>query len=399
MKILIKNALTPKQNQLKRCQLLINGERIEKLSFEEISTESLNVFDADGLLLLPGIIDPHVHLREPGSPDKENMYSGSCAAAAGGVSTVLDMPNTNPPTLTLELLSQKRQLAAKMVVNYGFYFGGTKSAVAAMKSAQNIPGTKVYMDITTGKLIERDTDSLLEIFKASKLVAVHAEEENVSLAIALAEKAQKTLYCCHISTARELDIIAEAKNRGRPVKCEAAPHHLFLTEEDDTSGFTKMKPPLRSKNDVNALWEAIQSGLVDTIGTDHAPHTLSEKESDKPPFGVPGLETSLPLMLSAVQDGRLTYDRLRALMCENPADIFGIKDRGKLEAGYYADCVLVDIQHTRPVRGNALHTKCRWSPFEGRFLSGWPKYTFVNGKLVYEEGKIHNIPAGELEIV
>lgn len=400
MTLLIKNALSIRNGNLRKCSLLIKKDKIASFSFYDVKEKpEYLVLDAEGLLLLPGIIDPHVHFRQPGFTHKETLFTGSCAAAAGGVTTVFDMPNTSPPTITVNALNQKRELANTMVVNYGFYFGGVASAIKQIPKAKNVPGTKVYMDITTGKHIVSDIKDLQAIFKVSKRVAVHAEQMNVKVAIDLAKKAKKLLYCCHISTAKELALIAEAKNNGQKVKCEVTPHHLFLSHDDDKSAFTKMKPPLREKKNQAALWNGIESGIIDTVGTDHAPHTEEEKNSLTPPFGIPGIETSLPLMLTAVAEGKTTYERVRELMCHNPAKIFKVKGRGKIKKGNYADLVLVDITNYKKVDAKKFHSKCKWSPFDGRELTGWPKYTFVNGNLIYDNGRINNIPAHEAKFL
>ncbi|MBN1896222.1 MAG: amidohydrolase family protein [Candidatus Aenigmarchaeota archaeon] len=399
MNILIRNALTPDSGRLRKCDLRISGERIDDFSFTDMEPEDDNeVMDAEGLLMLPGIIDPHVHLREPGLTHKEDFMTGSHAAAAGGVTTVLDMPNSIPPAKTAAGIEEKRKLSKGMVVNHAFHICGFPGTISEVSKAKNVPATKVFMNDTTGCLMVSDRYHLMNIFSQSRLVAVHAEGEKVSEAIDISSRTGKPVYCCHISAGSEIIMINNAKADSRKVFCEVTPHHLFLNRKNDRSPFTKMKPPLKSEADVESLWKAVNDGIVDTIGSDHAPHTVAEKESGNPPFGVPGLETSLPLMLTAVRDRKTSYGKVLDLMCRNPAKIFGISGRGEIRKGNYADIVLADIKGTKKVEGSKLFTKCKWSPFEGMELTGWPKYTFVNGKLVYDSGRINEIPAMEAEI-
>ncbi|RMF07038.1 dihydroorotase, partial [Candidatus Woesearchaeota archaeon] len=358
--LLVKNALSPRYGKLEKAWIIIKNDRIKNISFKNqprsflktADSDRATLIDADGGLLLPGAIDPHVHLREPGMTHKEDFETGSRAAAAGGITTVLDMPNTKPPVFTLKELQLKRTLArGRMMVNYGFYMGARpadssdrsviKKICSEIKKAKNVPGTKIYMDETTGNHIISDEKALERIFRASRLVAVHAESANVKKAIAAAKSARKKLYCCHISTSKEISYIAEAKMKQK-VYCEVTPHHLFLSEEDYTNGFRKMKPPLRSRDNVDSLWEAIRNGIVDTIGTDHAPHTLQEKKSDNPPYGVPGLETMMPLVLTAARDGAIDYESVKKLTSQNAAKIFRMRGRGILRKNFFADISIYD---------------------------------------------------------
>lgn len=361
--------------------------------------EADRVIDACRNFVIPGIIDPHVHFREPGLTHKEDLYTGSRAAASGGITTFIDMPNTVPPTLTYFELEEKRFLAKKSLVNYGFYIGASKDNLAELKKAnqdENIAGTKLFMNLSTGKMMIDDPDTIMEVFTSSKLVAVHAEGPKVEEAIKYAIRTGTRLYLCHISTAAEIDTIRRYR-RGNEwarenVYVEVTPHHLFLTDHDyaEQGAFAKMIPSLKTKADQEALWRAISDGTVDTIGTDHAPHTENEKRSDNPPGGVTGEETMLPLMLGAIARKRLSLERLVALTSRNPARIFRIKNKGAIGEGYDADLVIIDTELEREVVNDKLETKCRLSPFNGWNLKGWPVATIVGGNVVFDHGKIYN---------
>jgi dihydroorotase len=335
---------------------------------------------------------------------KEDFMTGSMAAAAGGITTFLDMPNTIPPTSTIALLDEKRRLAEKSIVNYGFHFCAasvdSNSNVDEIKKAKNIASVKVFMNLSTGKLMINDEKVLDEIFAASKenpgIVSVHAEEEMVEKAIKLAKKHNTKLYLCHISKADEVNMIRREKTHD--VFVEVTPHHLFLTEIDDKDSFTKMKPSLRTLDDQEALWQAIDEGIVDTIGTDHAPHTVEEKQSAQFPYGIPGCETMLPLLLNSVNESKISLETIQKLCCENPANIFRIKNKGFIREGYDADLVVVDMDLVKTVDNAQLFTKCKWSPFRGKTLTGWPVMTIVNGAKVfdyYSDRQIINIEVDE----
>ena len=379
---------------LKNCRIIRDGKevirdlRIEGGKILEITDK---IVGDDGLDLkdryvLPGIIDPHVHFREPGLTHKEDFYTASKACAAGGVTTFLDMPNTVPPTTTVKLLEEKRKLAKKSIVNYGFHFGGAVDNIEEIKKVKNVASTKVFLNLSTGKLLIEDDKILKEIFSNSKLITVHAEGSMVNKAIKLTKECGNRLYLCHISLREELDTIREHKTKR--MYAEVTPHHLFLSDEDYEDGFTKMYPSLKSILDQEALYEAIKDGLIDTIGTDHAPHTVGEKLESSPPGGVPGVETVLPLLLNAVNLGLLDLPTITRLCCENPAKIFGIKNKGFIKKGYDADLVVLDMDLVQEVNEDMLFTKCKWSPFSGRTLKGWPVMTIVNGNLVFDHGEI-----------
>lgn len=338
-------------------------------------------YQEDGKVLIPGVIDVHVHFRDPGAPEKEDWESGSAAALAGGVTTVLDMPNTNPATVTVEALEAKRAIAkAKSKVGFGLFFGATRDNLDEIRKAQNICGIKIYMGSSTGNLLLDDPAIWEEVFKIAKEknvpVVVHAETESMiqagkrdcecarvatEAAIALREKIGNRLHIAHLSCRAEVELVRAHKCP--ELTCEVTPHHLLFTKEDQKDGFLKMNPPLRSKEDVEALWEGLRDGTIDCIATDHAPHTMEEKKSENPPAGVPGVEFMLPLMLNAVNEGKLTLERLVELTSENPSRIFGVPVQGQ---------VLVDMNLEKTIRREDVKSKCGWSPYENRNIKGWP---------------------------
>jgi len=382
---------------LKNKDILVHNGKIKQIE-SIIPEKDVKLFvDLKNKIVLPGIIDPHVHFREPGLTHKEDWATGSRAAVKGGVTTVLDMPNTKPATISVELLQEKRKLAAeKSIVNFGFHFGSTAGNVEEIKKAKNIPSVKVFMDATTGNMLIQDKTVLNMIFSATKTISAHAEDKSVVKAINITKDIGNRLYLCHISTKQELYYIKQAGN----VFCEVTPHHLFLTEEDynKKGSLAMMKPMLKTKEDQIALWKGIEEGIVNTIGSDHAPHTIEEKESDNPAYGVPGVETLLPLMLNAVNEGKISLARVQKLTSENPAKIFGIKNKGKIQVGYDADLTIIDMEKEQKVQNKDMLTKCKWTPFDGMKLKGWPVMTIVNGNIIYDNGKINEILAKEIKI-
>ena len=367
---------------------------------------------------LPGLIDHHVHLRDPGATHKEDFESGTKAAVAGGFVMVLDMPNNPEPTITRSALDKKTRLAhEKAVCDVGFIFGaGTrhpefisgstigheekkilKQAIVLSDSERiqhdevgntsefpkiidDVYALKVYMDTTTGNLLIEDEHILENIFTkwpSHKPIVVHAEDETMKKAIGLAKKFSKKLHVAHLSQKSELERVIEEKQKGFPITCEVTPHHLFLTEKDAVvlGPYGIMKPPLKSRKDVDFLWKHIDA--IDCIATDHAPHTKEEKESDKPLYGVPGLETSLPLMLTAVHDGRITIEDVIRLMHTRPREIFGIS----IDVDSYAE---VELNSEYQILNTDLFTKCGWSPFDGMNVKGRVIKTVIRGKDVYK---------------
>lgn len=385
--------------------------------------------DAEGLTLLPGVIDPQVHFREPGLEYKEDLFTASCACAKGGVTSFLEMPNTRPLTTTQEALDDKlRRAAEKCLVNYGFFIGATPENLPDLLEANPTCGIKIFMGSMHGPLLN-DREELLEpIFaKGKRLIAVHAEDQArinqrrqeyagitdpaihstiqdnqaalnaTQLALKLSKKYQRRLHILHLSTAEEAELLR--KDKPSWVTAEVTPQHLLLnTSAYETIGtLAQMNPPLRSPHDNEVLWQALLDGVLDFIATDHAPHTLEEKAQTYPnsPSGMPGVETSLPLMLTQAMRGRCTVAQVSNWMSTAVAKAYGIPKKGAIAPGYDADLILVDLDNYRPVLREEVLTKCGWSPFEGWNLTGWPVYTIVGGHVVYEKGQLHTEVRGE----
>ena len=398
MPLLLKNCRILINDKVYSKNILIKSGKISKITNKELKSDS--VIDARNNFVLPGLVDCHVHFREPGMTQKEDFLSGSKAAAKGGVTTIFDMPNTIPPTTTIAALEEKRKLAAKSIVNYGLVFGTINENISDIKKAKNIPAVKLYMDYTTGDLKIDDFEYISEVFNLSKITIIHAEGQNVKNAvdIMIKNKIKNRLHVAHVSSQKEL-IHAKQNKIKNQVSVEVTPNHLFMNDKDlkTLGAFAEMKPRLKTEHDQKALWLGIENGTVDTIATDHAPHLKEEKEQANYPFGVPGIETLLPLLLDAFNNNRLTIPQIIKLCCENPAKIFKIKNKGILKEGYDADLVIVDLDKRQAVRNEDLLTKCKWSPYDGKILKGWPLTTIVNGNVVYDNGEIHEVKAKEVQ--
>ena len=415
-----KNKITILKNGIdvfgKKIEILINGEIIQKISenidesrFE--NNENTKIIDIEEKLVMPGVIDVHTHMREPGITYKEDFTTGSRACAKAGITTFYDMPNTIPTTTTLENLLEKKKLASeKAIVNFGFHFGGSKNdnveEIKKVLSSGEANTIKIFMNVTTGEMLIEDDEILKKVFKNSKLVLVHAENEMIDKAIELNKNCGKGLYVCHIPSENELKKVINAKKNNElntkehPIYAEVTPHHLFLNTEirestERNKMLLRMKPELREKSDNEFLWEAINRGEIDTIGTDHAPHLISEK-LEKITFGMPGVETSLALMINAFNEGKISLEMIQKLMCENPAKIMKIEKRGKLEEGFFADIIVVDTQKEWIVAvDDTIESKCGWTPYENWKLKGKNTLTIVNGEIVYKNGKINDIHKGK----
>ena len=388
--------------------------------FEDISAR---VIDGSGKFLMPGAIDGHVHFREPGASQKEDWETGSAAAAMGGVTTVLDMPNNEPPMVTLEALEEKRKLIeGRSHVNYGLYFGATLNNFEALEKVKGVVGFKLYMGSSTGDLLVDDASAWEKIFeiagKKGLPVVVHAEDESrikkraaefaghdeakthaeirdcecavlaARAALELRKKIGNKLHLAHMTCKEEVVLMREFADPN--LSCEVAPHHLYFTEDDMEDSFLKMNPPLRHEEDLRVLWEAVRDGTVTCLATDHAPHTKEEKSQThwKAPAGVPGVEFLLPLMLNEVNANMLPFERVAELLCTGPARIFGLKGKGEIREGMDADLVLVDMNLEKTIAESDVMSKCGWTPYLGYKLKGWPVMTVVNGEVVMEEGEI-----------
>jgi dihydroorotase len=399
--------------------------RIERID-SQITAPAKAQIDAAGKRLIPGGIDLHVHLRSPGHPEKEDWASGTRAAAAGGITTVCDMPNTDPPTVDWDAVVQKRGLAQENArVHFGLYMGATKTNLDHIlrleDKGQGPLAIKAYLGASTGSLLLDDYKILEQWFiNVQALIAVHAEDEAIlnkahaelesvagihahglrrprEAAVMAVETATRLaighghrLHICHLSTEEELALLEGDSQH--LVTCEVTPHHLYLSENDlpELGNRGKMNPPLRQSTDCQALWHALADRRICAIGTDHAPHTLEEKGRDtrQAPSGVPGLDTSLRLLIQAVQDQKLDWDTLVYAFSTGPAQAFGLHDRGRIEQGCNADLVLLADAPPKALRAAELHTRCGWSPFEGWLLPPAPQMVWLGGQLVARDGQI-----------
>jgi dihydroorotase len=377
------------------------------------------VIDGDGLHLLPGVIDAHVHFRDPGFTAKEDFFSGSSAAAKGGVTMVFDMPNTDPPVFTVEALEMKRRIASeKSVVGFGLWMGFNGKNIKEIQAAKNFVGVKTYCNQTTGNYRITDLSVVSQLDGVADVLAFHAEGETFAEILSMEWSGSSTIYLCHASLASEVDMVRKAKAEGKKIVMEVCAHHLFLSGDDRErlGGRGCMKPPLATQADQDALWQGILDGTVDVVATDHAPHTMEDKDSDDVPFGVPGVENSLMLLLDVVHasqtplsgdfspfltpnplkgekmsrlrrlDSRLlSLERVVELMSAKPAEVFGLKSKGRIDEGMDADLVLVDMERVRLIQNESQVSKCGWTPYDGMKLFGVPMVTIVSGKVVYDE--------------
>jgi len=390
---------------IKNGKIFINGQIVEKdliIENEKIvdigNAGSGETIDAKGLLILPGMTDVHVHLRDPGATQKEDFNTGTRAALAGGITTVMDMPNNPVPTTTAERLEEKKKLAEKKAnCDVYFHFGATNENFDEVKKA-NPDSLKIYMARSTGNLTVTD-DSVIkkhfENFNPEKRVFIHAEDQEMidkgdrteRSAVSAIERIKKIsgrkLHIVHATTKEEIELCKTIKN----CTVETCPQYMFLSKKDEEKlgNFSLVYPPLRNEEKRKDLWGAL--GKVDCISTDHAPHTKEEKEEGA--RGMPGLETSLHLMLDAYNRKLLSMDWIIEKMAENPPKIYGLERMGKIEKDYTANLVFIDLKEEWEVKGEELQTKCKWSPFEGRKLKGRVKKTIFRGKLKYEEGEFY----------
>ena len=382
------------------------------------------VLDAGGLHVFPGIIDPQVHFREPGNTHKEDLESGSRAAAAGGVTAFLEMPNTNPPGTTAQMIRDKYALASsKCHVDFGFFIGATPDNLEELNSCPEACGIKVFMGSSTGTLLVSERPDLEKIFgNGRKLIAVHAEDDLMikqaketlgdkatiqdhpfirspeaalkatKLAVELSKKYNRRLHILHCTTEEEADFLRTEKVEGL-ISAEVCPQHFLLTAPDcyeKLGTYAVMNPPLREARHGKALWKALVDGVIDCTATDHAPHTREEKDKGFPlaPAGMPGVETLFPLMLDRALNGQCSLNDLVRWMCEGPARLYAMTGKGKVAAGYDADLTIVDLNGSRTIRNGELQTRVNWSPYDGWTLKGAVKKTIVRGKVVYDDGVV-----------
>ncbi|MGL6064723.1 MAG: dihydroorotase [Fusobacteriaceae bacterium] len=396
--------------------ILINDEGIIEKIERNINSHTNNnknnfnnnldfkIIDANFNYVIPGVIDPHTHMRDPGLTHKEDFLTGSKACAKGGITTFLDMPNTIPNTISLDILEEKRKNSKnRSYVDYGFHFGGSKkdNTLEILKVKNSTASTKLFLNMSTGDMLVENIKTIESLFKNSKLISVHAEEEKVDSAIEFADKFKTPLYLCHLSKSSEVNSLRKAKKNGVKVFGEVTPHHLFWSQEDKNGSKTnelllRMKPELKIKDDNTSLWEALKDGTIDTIGTDHAPHTLEEKMK-APIFGIPGVENSLELMLLGVKENKITLYRLIELMCKNPAKIFNILKKGEIKIGNYGDLVIIDINNVYTINNKNVISKCGWTPYHSMVTGGTVLTTILRGDIVYSNNSFYEVKGREIE--
>ena len=420
--LIIKNGSCYIEGKFQKIDLGISGNKIIKIG--EIKNNDSKFFDASGKIVLPGAIDTQVHFREPGPNNAENLETGSRAAIAGGITSVFEMPNTNPPTSTFQEFKNKLSAAKnRMFCNYAFYFGATPNnmkELALVNTLEGCCGVKLFAGSSTGNLLvsqEKDIEKVIS--NSSKIISVHSEDENILLSrkkfikegdvtshpiwrneecalestkrvVRIAQKYKKKIHILHISTKQEIDFFSEKRDG---VTFEITPQHLTLYAPDcyeTLKTFSQMNPPLRSKDHHDRLWDAVNESLVSTLGSDHAPHTKEEKNRKYPlsPSGMPGVQTLLPVMLDHVNRGKLKIEKLIKLVCENPCDLFGIKNKGFIKENYDADFTIVDMNKEVVIKDNWIESKCGWTPFNNYKVKGFPVATIVNGEIVMENSKI-----------
>ncbi|WP_146517674.1 dihydroorotase [Stieleria varia] len=376
-----------------------------------------HVVDCSGLHLMPGVVDDQVHFREPGLTHKEDLSTASHACAAGGVTSFLEMPNTKPPAITVDGVRAKEALAAsKSLVNYGFYIGATPDNVAELNKATDVPGIKIFIGSSTGNLLVDEQEALERIFAETTLpICAHCEDETTVRANAerlagttdirdhsnirdeqaaivatrrateLARRHQHRFHVLHVSTAAELQFLADPSPY---LTAEICLHHIFFHVGDYArlGSRIQMNPSIKTEQDTRKLFDALLDGTIQVIATDHAPHTLEEKAQPYPnsPSGLPAVENSLALMLNQVAAGRCKLPQVASWMCDAPARVWGIVGKGRIETGYDADLVLVDMNRKKMITDESQHTKSKWSPWSGETLTGWPIGTWVGGHKVYD---------------
>ncbi|MCD6012043.1 MAG: dihydroorotase [Flavipsychrobacter sp.] len=434
--ILIKKATVINEGTSTIKDVLLKDGIIERIDDNIQPPGNCREINAEGLYLMPGVIDDQVHFREPGLTHKANIASEARAAVAGGTTSFMEMPNTNPPALTQELLEQKYDIgAATSVANYSFFMGVSNSnadeVLRTNEKKKDICGVKIFMGSSTGDMLVDNYNTLARIFSESELlIATHCENENIinenkakypdadsaayhpiirneeacfqsSLsAIQLAKKYDTRLHILHISTAKELQLFSNMLPlKEKRITSEVCVHHLHFTADDyaQFGNLIKCNPAIKGPENKHELWKALLDDRLDIIATDHAPHTWEEKQQSyqKAPSGVPLVQHSLLLMLQYVKEGRITFEKVVEKMCHAPAQCFQIANRGYIREGYWADMVLVDINNGTKVSKENILYKCGWSPFEGHEFPAAVKYTFVNGEVAYENGKVNDSVRGK----
>ena len=433
--ILIKQATLINEGKSRVQDVLIKGERIERID-DTISAENAEIIDAQGLMLIPGAIDDQVHFREPGLTHKGTIASESRAAVAGGVTTFFEMPNTNPQAVTQALLEEKYQIAAKTALgNYSFFMGTTNDNYEEVMrtNSETICGIKIFMGSSTGNMLVDNRHTLEHIFaNAPTIIATHCEDEQTvinnlehyknfygdqlsavhhplirnekacylssSMAIELAKQHQTRLHVLHISTGAETLLFDAAPIEKKRITAEACIHHLWFSDKDyaEKGNWIKWNPAIKTAADRDLIWQALLDNRIDVIATDHAPHTIEEKEQAyiKAPSGGPLVQHSIQAMFEKAHEGKVSFEWVVEKMCHNPAKLFRIKDRGFIREGYFADLVLVKQQSYNVHKNNLLY-HCQWSPFEGQSFNYSIHTTLINGQIAWQNNQIHEFGNGQ----
>lgn len=437
MKKIIKGGTLVNEYRQYKADIVINHGCIEAILPEGVTTEDAEIIPAEGCYVLPGVIDDQVHFREPGLTHKGNIAEGSRAAAAGGITSFMDMPNVLPPTTTKKLLEEKQEIASRTsLVNYSFYLGASKDNINEIKhvDTRTTCGIKLFMGASTGNLLVDDLPTLERIFAESPiLIATHCEDtptinqnlvrykekygDNIppqchplirnreaclkssSLAVSLAKKFGSRLHVLHLSTADELVLFEQGPVSGKKITAEVCAHHLWFNDEAylNKGNFVKWNPAIKTEKDRQALLQALNEKVIDVIATDHAPHTISEKSGPytQAASGGPLVQHSLVILLELARQGAITIERVVDGMCHAPALLFGIEKRGFLREGYKADICIVE-KNTWTVNKENLLYQCGWSPLEGQTFHHKVRTTLVNGTIVYDKGDFPATPQGEL---
>ncbi len=427
--LIIKNGSCYIDKDLKNQDIGIKDNKIVEIG--KISNKASEVVDAAGLTVLPGCIDTQVHFREPGSTDAEDLHSGSRAAIVGGITSVFEMPNTNPPTSNKIEFRKKLGLAKnRMFCNYAFYFGATPdnaSELADLKNLEGCCGIKLFAGSSTGNLLVQHEADIEKVFQSSsKVVSVHSEDEeilnmrkkmikegdvlthplwrNEECAISstrrivrIAERYKKKAHILHVTTKQEIDFLSQHKGN---ITFEITPQHLTIFAPDcyeKLGTYAQMNPPLRDKSHYDRLWYGVRNNFLDIIGSDHAPHLKANKEKNYPnsPSGMPGVQTLMPVMLNHVNNEKLSLKQLMDFVCENPVKIFGIKNKGFIKEGFDADFTIVDMNKKILIKNKNIESKCGWSPFDNFEFKGTPVLTIVGGQIKMRDGQILGEPDGK----
>ena len=428
--LLIKNGDVVVGNAFENLNIGIKDNKITLLSTTN-NYEASNIIDAKNLTILPGVIDSQVHFREPGSEHKEDLHTGSKGAALGGVTSVFEMPNTYPPTSTVERLKDKFELAKdRMWVNYAFYAGATPENFSFLPELEKVPGcvgVKIFMGSSTGNLLIPDDETLINVLKSRNFrVAVHAEDEPrlierkkliksndvhfhpiwrdelsalnaTKRVIKGANASKKPVHILHITTEEEIEYIRQNKEY---ISVEVTPQHLTLSAPDcydELGTFAQMNPPIRESRHQKGLWKGIKDGVVDVIGSDHAPHTIEEKHKPYPdtPSGMPGVQTLLPIMLDHVNNGNLSLFKLCQLISTNPAKLYKVINKGEIKLNNDADLTIIDLNKEVKIKDDMMANKSGWTPFNNKNVKGWPIMTIVNGNIVMRDGELIGNPIGK----